>query len=204
MKVPGPEKQVVNTLLTDATAVAAEWYKPIGPAPVAWRKWLNVATVELWEAIAISCGIEPAYNPQGTDPGFDERMAIAKSHLRPGGKLQAVAIDKRLDCSVVRLADVATLAASCSPPWGLPKEFPSPFAAPDPAEKAAVPSEPPSERRERLTRRRDELKAKGVRGFLKTIAAEESVSVQRIKQILSSGDQEQTSPHWMTGIPPKS
>jgi hypothetical protein len=44
--------------------------------------------------------------------------------------------------------------------------------------------ESPSERRIRITKRYEQLKREGVRGFLKIIAAEEGVCVSRIKQLL--------------------
>lgn len=126
IKIPAPDTTMSGTLLGNATPVNKEWYSPPPPAAVAWAKWRNMTTVELWQAIALSCGIEPTYNPQGTDHAFDERMAVALSHMRAGGNLPAVAINaERPHCSLVRLADVAKLAARCAPPWALPAEFPA-------------------------------------------------------------------------------
>ncbi|BAZ94063.1 single-stranded DNA-specific exonuclease [Thiohalobacter thiocyanaticus] len=51
-------------------------------------------------------------------------------------------------------------------------------------------TESATQRRERLKRRVDELKAKGVKAFLKTVAEEEGISVTRVKQLL----QEETEP----------
>lgn len=55
---------------------------------------------------------------------------------------------------------------------------------------AAGDTESAAQRRERLKRRVDELKAKGVKAFLKTVAEEEGLSVSRVKQLL----QEETEP----------
>jgi hypothetical protein len=46
-------------------------------------------------------------------------------------------------------------------------------------------SEDPGERRSRIRRRRDQLKAAGDRSIVKTLAAEENLSVTRIKQLLA-------------------
>jgi len=51
-------------------------------------------------------------------------------------------------------------------------------------------TESATQRRERLKRRVDELKAKGVKAFLKTVSEEEGISVTRVKQLL----QEETEP----------
>ena len=130
MKIPGPKKPETGTLLGNATSVSIEWHntpKPTGPN---WNKWANVAAVELWEAIALSLNIEPTYNPQGTRLDFDSRMDDALFHLRKGGMLQMAEQKPRRHCSMVRLADVASLAAACVPAWDVPAEFPKPHAAP--------------------------------------------------------------------------
>ncbi len=50
-----------------------------------------------------------------------------------------------------------------------------------------------AQRRERVKKRVAVLKAKGVKGFLKTVAAEEGISVSRVKQLLND-DTEPTKP----------
>ena len=45
-------------------------------------------------------------------------------------------------------------------------------------------TESPAQRRERLKKRVQEVKARGTRGFLKVVAQEEGISVSRLKQIL--------------------
>lgn len=45
-------------------------------------------------------------------------------------------------------------------------------------------TESAAQRRKRLKKRVDELKAKGVRAFLKTVAEEEGISVSRLKQLI--------------------
>ncbi|MEJ1402431.1 MAG: hypothetical protein RPU73_00935 [Candidatus Sedimenticola sp. (ex Thyasira tokunagai)] len=54
------------------------------------------------------------------------------------------------------------------------------------------------QRRERIRKRVDELKAKGVKAFLKTVAAEEGIGVSRIKQLLQDEQPASKSkvPHW--------
>lgn len=139
MRIPGPKKPETGTLLTNATSVSPEWYNIPKPAIPNWRKWSNMATVELWEAIALTLNIEPKFNPQGTCPDFDSRMEIALSHLQAGGELQVVERNSRLHCSRVRLADVARLAASCVPAWEVPAEFPQSVLASPPAASSGAP-----------------------------------------------------------------
>jgi hypothetical protein len=129
MRIPGPKKPEAGTLLGNATSVSPEWYSIPKPASPNWRKWSNMATVELWEAIALSLNIEPVCDLQGTSPDFYSRMEIAVSHLRTGGALEAVERNPRLHCTRVRLGDVANLAASCVPAWVLPVEFPNRLTA---------------------------------------------------------------------------
>jgi len=62
--------------------------------------------------------------------------------------------------------------------WAIDKEL---IAQPRTTKK-----EPTEERRERIRQRKEVLKAQGVNSFIKTIAAEESLSESRIKQILKS------------------
>lgn len=54
------------------------------------------------------------------------------------------------------------------------------------------------QRRERIRKRVDELKAKGVKAFLKTVADEEGIGVSRIKQLLQDEKPAPKSkvPHW--------
>lgn len=55
-----------------------------------------------------------------------------------------------------------------------------------------------AQRRERIRKRVDELKAKGVKAFLKTVAEEEGLSISRIKQLLQDEKSAPKSkvPHW--------
>ncbi|MCP5346551.1 MAG: hypothetical protein H7A04_06770 [Pseudomonadales bacterium] len=54
------------------------------------------------------------------------------------------------------------------------------------------------QRRERIRKRVDELKAKGVKAFLKTVAVEEGLSISRIKQLVQDEKPSSKSetPHW--------
>lgn len=54
------------------------------------------------------------------------------------------------------------------------------------------------QRRERIRKRVDELKAQGVRAFLKTVAEEEGVGISRIKQLIQDDKPASKSkvPHW--------
>ena len=123
MKIPGPPKLQAGTLLTNASIVAPNWSLP--PKPYAspnWRKWLSMPEVELWQAVALSCNIEPLdYYPTGLDDDFDERMDIALAHLVPAGLLNHISVNSRPHISKVTLADVARLAKSCR--WSVSAEF---------------------------------------------------------------------------------
>ncbi len=135
INVPGAKRPIKNTLLTDATRVHADWYKPLPAEPgPQWELWLNLPAVELWEAIAISCGLEPKRRPMylcEADPKFRLRMEVA---IRNGlGK------GNRPHIALVKLATVAQLAQKCA--WTLPPEFPRP--EPEPAQHQAEPAEAP-------------------------------------------------------------
>lgn len=129
MKVPGEKGQVANTLLTDATLVHADWYKPI-PSPSApyqpkWERWLYVPRIELGKAIALTLDIDPACLSSGKHlipDDFKTRLAVAIEHLQPGGVLSDFAGEARHDSIVVTLQEVARLAQLCR--WTLPPEFP--------------------------------------------------------------------------------
>lgn len=131
MKLPGPKKPIRGTLLDNATSVDEGWYTPRPPDPEPlWQKWLNTPEIELWKAIALSCGREPpAYYPEGLDEEFDLRMAIAIAHITPAGALSNAVRNKRPHLSCVRLADIARLADLSVPPWILPHQFPSAVGA---------------------------------------------------------------------------
>jgi hypothetical protein len=58
-----------------------------------------------------------------------------------------------------------------------------------PVANAAVVIEDPEERRKRLTARVAREKAKGTRGFLKVVAAEEDITVPRLKQLVAAPKQ---------------
>ena len=138
MKIPGPPKTQAGTLLTNASIVAPSWSIPpkADPGPT-WRKWLNMPEVELWQAVALSCNIEPpAYYPEGLYNDFDERMDIALAHLVPIGLLNHIVVNSRRHISKVALADVARLAKSCR--WPVPAKFPKAKASPIPAPVVAV------------------------------------------------------------------
>lgn len=112
--VPKPER-----------TVADEWYQPLPAFPgPQWRLWLNLPAVELWHAIALSCGIEPKYYPGDSDPEFQLRMRVAIGNGLGKGD--------RPHCSLVLLDSVAQLASKCG--WTLPPEFPSPETMPARAE----------------------------------------------------------------------
>lgn len=131
MKIPGPETPQTGTLLTNAKAVNPDWYPcgalatKIKPRPD-WDKHLNVPDLEVWQAIALSLNIEPAYNPQGIDTDFDKRMVIVLRHMTsPNGLLKHIEMAKRAHTTRVRLSDIVHLAAYCTPAWHLPPEFPA-------------------------------------------------------------------------------
>jgi len=141
IRIPGqarPEND--GTLLTNATPVAAEWFKPRKAERPNWRKWRNMPAVELWQAVALSLGIEPPeYHPRGTIPDFDEREDVVLRCLALGDLCAVERDESRPHCSLVRLTDIAAVAESLPDPWPLPDEFPRPSAAP--AANAPPPSQ---------------------------------------------------------------
>lgn len=131
MKVPGGTNS--ETLLTKPAMVRPNWYSAPKDLDAHtkpnWDRWLNMNTVPLWQAVALSCGIEPEYLVDGTDDEYKKRLVIAISHLEPGGWLSHITADARPHVTLVRLADIRAVAERCVPPWSLPEEFPCVDAA---------------------------------------------------------------------------
>ncbi|WP_374477801.1 hypothetical protein [Zoogloea sp.] len=116
-RIPPPKTPTDGTLLTSARKVADDWYQPPPPKQgPQWRLWVNLPAVELWQAITLSCDIEPTYYLGGADPEFQLRMRIAIGNGLGKGD--------RPHCALVTLTDVACLARRCG--WTLPPEFPKP------------------------------------------------------------------------------
>ncbi len=135
MKVPGVKRPIKTTLLTDATRVHADWYKPISPpsapTPPNWGRWLYVPSLELGNAIALTLDIDPAClssRKHLIPDDFKTRLVVAIEHLRPRGMLSEFAGEARQDSIVVTLQAVAKLANFCR--WTLPPEFPKPELVP--------------------------------------------------------------------------
>ena len=132
-RIPPPKTPTDGTLLTSARKVADDWYQPPPPKQgPQWRLWVNLPAVELWQAITLSCDIEPKYYLGDADPEFQLRMRIAIGNGLGKGD--------RPHCALVTLTDVACLARRCG--WTLPPEFPKPEPAPahtdaEPASDAA-------------------------------------------------------------------
>ena len=120
-RIPPPKTPTDGTLLTSARKVADDWYQPPPPKQgPQWRLWVNLPAVELWQAITLSCDIEPTYYLGDADPEFQLRMRIAIGNGLGKGD--------RPHCALVTLTDVACLARRCG--WTLPPEFPKPEPAP--------------------------------------------------------------------------
>ena len=119
IRIPPLKTPTDGTLLTSARNVADEWYQPLPPKQgPQWRLWANLPAVELWQAITLSCDIEPKYYLGDADPEFQLRMRIAIGNGLGKGD--------RPHCALVTLTDVARLARRCG--WTLPPEFPKPVA----------------------------------------------------------------------------
>lgn len=115
IRIPPQKTPTDGTLLTSARNVADEWYQPLPPKQgPQWRLWANLPEVELWQAITLSCDIEPKYYLGDADPEFQLRMRIAIGNGLGKGD--------RPHCALVTLTDVARLARRCG--WTLPAEFP--------------------------------------------------------------------------------
>ncbi|KAB2968137.1 hypothetical protein [Zoogloea sp.] len=115
IRIPPPKTPQDDTLLTTARAAADEWYQQLPPSPgPKWHVWLNLPEVQLWEAVALTCGIEPEYHLGDANREFADRMRIAIGNGLGKGD--------RPHCTMVTLKDVARLARRCD--WTLPPEFP--------------------------------------------------------------------------------
>ena len=94
---------------------------------VDWSMWRSMATVELWEALALSVDRDPAHPPppSSTDQvnkDYERRLRIAESHLGPGGTLQLVRGASSHTGARVSLPVFAAWALSLG--WNLPDAFP--------------------------------------------------------------------------------
>jgi len=131
-RIPPPKTPTDGTLLTSARKVADDWYQPPPPKQgPQWRLWVNLPAVELWQAITLSCDIEPKYYLGDADPEFQLRMRIAIGNGLGKGD--------RPHCALVTLTDVACLARRCG--WTLPPEFPKSEPVPTRADAAPMPEE---------------------------------------------------------------
>lgn len=129
IRIPPPKTPQDDTLLTTARAAADEWYQQLPPSPgPKWHVWLNLPEVQLWEAVALTCGIEPEYYLGDANREFADRMRIAIGNGLGKGD--------RPHCTMVTLKDVARLARHCG--WTLPPEFPGA----NPLEHAQDPNPP--------------------------------------------------------------
>ena len=100
---------------------------------VNWDFWKNIYQVKLWEAVALSLGIEPhklpGYEPKSSAPFIDcpeeitERIYIAQSHF--GGGLNATIQPNRPKWdALVELRQFKSWASSLPTKWSFPAEFP--------------------------------------------------------------------------------
>lgn len=130
MKVRGEEYWAERTQPSGSALPVEVAPKPIAPAlpAINWDKWLNMPVMALWEAIALSCNIEPN-QITATGQAFNDRMHIAISHLANGLLLHIEAnVPRRVAFAPVSLGDIAHVAKSCR--WSLPAEFPEAIAPP--------------------------------------------------------------------------
>ena len=127
IKVPGEKPaSKTGTLLTNGMTVHPRWYeykRNPPPAPtIDWQFYKSLFDMELWQALALSCGIIPDYPNEGQDAEYDRRMVIALNHMQPGALLADIKKNDRPHLTRVKLADVARLAAALD--WSLPDAFP--------------------------------------------------------------------------------
>ena len=104
-----------------------------------WNTWRHIPKLKLWEAVALSCSIDPqCFGTQLEalpldDPSnvnlpeeFQRRMRIATTNLgeslKPIATAPAETLDQNEAVAIVRLADFQTWAASIG--LELPREFP--------------------------------------------------------------------------------
>lgn len=104
-------------------------YKEEPPPPINWAEWLSLPSVQLWQALALSCGIRPstyadALSADGiaNERDFRKRMQVAEDHLKVGGQITIIEPHEKLHLTLVHLQDVANLATLCQ--WSVPDGFP--------------------------------------------------------------------------------
>lgn len=100
-----------------------------GPAAdVDWDMWQSMASVELWEALSLSVGLNPARWPPPRDTpdevitDYKRRLRVVESHLGPDGTLQLVSGVGARGNPRVRLPKFASWALSLG--WRLPDAYP--------------------------------------------------------------------------------
>lgn len=151
-----------------------------------YTAWVSYQTWTLIEAACLLASIEPIPAAQ-----FDKNRATGGlpariySDLKDAIDLKQIrwteSRDRNIQGRRVTPSDCITWAA------GRKHNIPEPLAH----LRKRDPNETPAQRRVRLERRVREVKAAGIRAFLKTVASEEGITPSRLKQIL---DEKQALP----------
>ena len=159
----------------------------IAPRPTRspdWAVWNKVRSAPLWEAVAVSCGIEPsdirgwkAWASRCIPPQiFEDRLRIAASLLDVNkGGLPSMHEDGTSDTARVDLGDFRAWMESQG--ILMPPEFPRNLPKSPPRESAEA-------RKMRLTLRLAELKNSGVHNFNAVVASEERIKITTLKKIV--------------------
>lgn len=154
----------------------------VAVVPAALERW-RVSVPGLAYALARLLGNDGAAPFDAVAQGF--RLGVVKGrknkaelHLRVGpGIPRMVAAGHEIDLALLLSVHQQQLVLDLR--W-LARCVDAPVA------NAAVVVEDPEERRKRLTARVARERAKGTRGFLKVVAAEEDISVPRLKQLVEA------------------
>ncbi|MDR3212408.1 MAG: hypothetical protein LBT71_00595 [Azoarcus sp.] len=135
------EKEEIWTLLTGATLVHKDWYKPLPPKKgIDWRHVSELDILTVYELCSLSVGISPQtytvrnpvnelYTPSINEyQEFDRRVTVAKNNVQ-SGKLPTIKgkKPKRKKLSgeiMVKVSDFVAFADTMN--WRLPPEFPRP------------------------------------------------------------------------------
>ena len=154
----------------------------VAVAPAALERW-RLTGAGLADALARLLGSDGAVPSDAATSGF--RLGVAKGRkdkaevrLRVGaGKPRLIVAGHEIDLDLVLAVQHQQLVLDLR--W-LARCADAPVA------DAAVVVEEPEKRRKRLTARVAKERAKGTRGFLKVVAAEEDISVPRLKQLVAA------------------
>ena len=160
--------------------------------PPDWEMWQSMPTARLWEAVALSLGVDPveaardAYLPQHCSD-YPKRLRIAEAHLAAGTALRLVSGALDTPTATVRLPEFGAWARSVG--WALPAAFPCSAQKAEPAPTKETSQAQRARRLDRLreldgdmTKAGDAWHVAGKRGALQSLVDEEKAAGRPMAQ----------------------